>query len=96
MYGKVKLHGSPLPNALVVFHPPKGHISCATTDGEGHYDLILIRQEHGAVVGKHRVEISTQPPEDFRKEIVPDCYNRKTTLEREVVAGNNEIDFDLK
>ena len=93
--GKVTLDGKPLPGALVVFHPPKGHISYASTDGEGRYDLIFIREEHGALVGKHHVEISTRPPEDFRKEIVPERYNKNTTLEQEVVAGGNEIDFDL-
>lgn len=95
VHGKVTLNGKPLASALVVFHPAKGHISCATTDGDGNYDLIFIRQEHGVLVGKHRVEVSTQPPEDFRKEIVPAHYNSKTTLEEDVVAGENEIDLDL-
>jgi hypothetical protein len=89
------LDGKPLPGALVVFHPAKGRISYDTTDSEGHYDLIFIRKDHGAIIGKHRVEISTQPPEDVEKEIVPECYNTNTTLEHEVTAGSNEINFDL-
>ncbi len=96
VHGKVTLNGSPLPSALVIFHPPKGHISCNITDGEGHYDLIFIRQEHGAIVGKHRVEITTQASEELRKELVPAKYNKKSVLEKEVVAGENEINFDLQ
>ncbi len=93
--GKVTLNGKPLPGALVIFHPPKGHISCDTTNGEGHYDLVFLREEHGAIVGKHRVEITTISSETSRKELVPERFNKKTTLEKEVVSGNNEIDFDL-
>jgi hypothetical protein len=95
VHGKVTLHGKPLPGALVVFHPPKGHISSDTTDADGNFDLIYLRDQHGAIVGKHRVEISTQPPEDFRKEIVPAKFNRNTTLEKEVSGSDNPIDFDL-
>ena len=93
--GKVTLNGRPLPNALVVFQPTKGRISCDTTNGEGHYDLVFLREVRGAIVGKHRIQITTQAPEDFRKEIVPACYNTKMTLEREVAASDNEINFDL-
>jgi hypothetical protein len=94
--GTVTLNGAPLPRALIVFHPPKGHLSCDTTDADGHYDLLFIREDRGAIVGKHRVQIRTQPPENASKEIVPACYNSQTTLEREVVQGDNEIRFELK
>ncbi len=93
--GKVTLNGKPLPGALVIFHPPKGHISCDTTDAEGHYDLVFMREEHGAIVGKHRVEITTLASETSTKELVPERYNKKTTLEKEVASGSNDFDFDL-
>jgi hypothetical protein len=93
--GKVTLRGGPLGGALVVFHPAKGHISSAITDAQGHYDLVFVREEHGAIVGKHRVEITTLVSEDSRQELVPACYNKNTTLEKEVVRGGNEINFDL-
>ena len=78
-----------------MFHPDKGRISCGSTDADGHYDLVFLRDMLGAIVGKHRVRISTLS-EDCRKELVPACYNTKSTLEKEVVSGNNEIDFDLQ
>ncbi len=66
------------------------------TDPNGYYDLIYLRRDHGALLGKHRVQISTFLPEESRKEVVPACYNSRTILEREVAAGKNVIDFDLK
>ena len=47
-------------------------------------------------MGKHCVQITTDVGEDFREELVPARYNTKTGLEKEVVAGDNEIDFDLQ
>ena len=79
--GKVTLNDKPLPGALVIFHPAKGHISCDTTNAEGHYDLVFIRDEHGAIVGKHRVEITTLASEDARKELVPERYNKSNAQE---------------
>jgi hypothetical protein len=94
--GTVLLRGKPLASADVVFRPVKGRVSYATTDANGHYDLIYLRQDHGAIVGMHKVQIFTQSPGNVRKEIVPACYNSKSTLQKEVVAGKNEINFDLK
>jgi len=96
VHGTVTLNGKPLAGAQVVFRPRAGHISCAMTDANGSYDLVYIRRDHGALLGKHRVQISTLLPEMSRKEVVPACYNSRTILEREVAAGKNAIDFDLK
>jgi hypothetical protein len=95
VHGTVTLNGKLLPDAQVVFHPRTGHASCAMTDSDGHYDLIYLRQEHGALVGTHKVEISTLLPDESRKEVVPVRYNKKSELVREVVPGKNEINFDL-
>lgn len=85
--GTVLLHGKPLASADIVFRPDKGRVSYGTTDANGHYDLIYLRQDHGAIVGKHTVQIFKQSR--AKNEIVP-------TLQKEVVAGKNEINFDLK
>jgi hypothetical protein len=90
--GTVLLNGRPLASADIVFRPVKGHVSYGTTDANGHYDLVYLR-DRGAVVGTHKVQIF---PGKTAKEKVPDCYNTKSTLQKEVVAGKNEINFDLK
>lgn len=64
------------------------------TDDEGHYVLTYLRDMKGAVLGKHRVSISTQS-EFFPKEKVPSGYFRKGALAANVVAGTNSIDFQL-
>ena len=96
VHGTVTLDGAPLPHALVAFHPPKGRVASDITDSNGHYDLVYFRQEHGALVGKNCVRITTQVGDDPHKELVPAHYNTKTGLEKEVVAGDNQIDFDLQ
>ena len=96
VHGTVTLDGRPLPNALVAFHPPKGRVASDITDSNGHYDLVYFRQEHGALVGKNCVRITTEVGDDLHEELVPARYNTKTGLEKEVVAGDNEIDFDLQ
>ena len=96
VHGIVTLKGKPLADAQVVFQPSNGHISCAMTDSDGHYDLIYLRNEHGAIVGSHKVQISTLLPDEGRKEVVPARYNKKSELEREVASGKNEINFDLQ
>ena len=67
--GKVTLDGKPLARAGVTFQPigskdnlNPGEGSAAKTDDNGEYTLVLVFQaKKGAVVGKHRVEISTKP-----------------------------------
>lgn len=94
VHGTVTLKGKPLAGVLVVFHPPKGHISCATTDRDGHYNLIYLREDQGAIVGMHRVRIAPLVPEDSPRQATPDWS--KKIVQKQVVAGKNEIDFDLK
>jgi hypothetical protein len=92
--GTVTLAGKPLSNVQVVFHPPKGRISYATTDSDGHYNLIYLRDDYGAIVGKHRVQIAPLVPEDAPRYVAP-TWSKKI-MQKEVVAGKNEINFDLK
>lgn len=62
VHGTVTLDGQPLVGVSVVFQPDNGRPSRGTTDAEGKYELIYIRQTKGAKVGPHRVEIA--PSED--------------------------------
>ncbi len=96
--GTVLLDGEPLEGAVVTFYPMHaGAASYGRTDARGHYELRYNRQEMGAEVGKHKVEITTyEEGGDYgpgRKELLPTRYNYETELEVEVQPGRNVIDF---
>jgi hypothetical protein len=109
--GTVTLDAKPLPNALVSFQPTgegalnPGPGSTGRTDGQGEYSLQLIGGGRGAVVGRHKVQVScpvddgkTNPDEDRRtkrQDRVPPQYNVKSTLTFEVKPGQNTANFDL-
>lgn len=99
--GKVTLNGEPLEFASVRFQPTAagGKPSSGYTDAEGNYELRFTKDRNGAMVGTHKVRISTFAQSNDGKapipERVPQEYNDQTTLEREVVAGDNTHDFEL-
>ena len=96
VHGKVTLDGKPLAGAAVAFLPDGlGRESTAFTDEDGNYTLIYIRDIEGASVGTHRVRISTGDPRTGKPELVPNRYHANTELQKEVVPGDNEINFDL-
>jgi hypothetical protein len=92
--GTVMLDGKPLPDVIVVFKPEKGRASTATTDDEGHYQLVYRHGVNGAKIGPHVV--SFEYPLDEPGPALPDKYTSKSELKEEVSAGANEINFDLK
>jgi hypothetical protein len=111
--GTVKLDGKPLPNASVTFQPVgEGNLnpgpgSYGVTNDKGEYTLAVNPQTSGAVLGKHRVEITSRiddgqdnnPNEDRRtkaRDRVPAQYNIRSTLTYEVKSGPNTADWDLK
>jgi len=104
--GKVTLNGKPLTDARVTFAPVDGtgQSSEGRTAASGEYVLTYKRDIMGAKLGKHKVYISTyeEPTttDDGKTqggfpEKVPAQYNENTTLEREVVDGENVFDFEL-
>lgn len=100
--GTVLLDGQPLPNAIVEFQPdgPVGKVrpSIGETGSDGKYKLRFSRDRWGAIVGDHKVLITTfSPSGDGRfKERVPATYNAATTLRRTVERKTNWLDFDLQ
>src|SRR6185369_10317424 len=93
--GTVTLDGKPLANAAVNFQPVEskdsGLASAGKTDASGRYSLrVVMNNASGAVVGKHRVSISTLQEEDPTKDLppgkqrpkdpIPARYNTKTEL----------------
>jgi hypothetical protein len=104
--GTVFLDSRPLANATVIFHPADGRPSIGKTDEMGDFELSYIREERGALIGKHTVSISTYQEADpdseneaIRQgapEVVPSRYNVRTTLTAEVVPGDTaRFDFLL-
>jgi hypothetical protein len=111
--GKVTLNGQPLANAVVSFQPiaPEGKLdagpgSTGKTNDKGEYTLQSMKGINGAMVGQHRVNISTQSATegdlDGRgrqrvAELIPDRYNRMTQLTFDVrPGGTKEADFALQ
>ncbi len=96
VHGKITLDGKPLARAGILFAPEKGgRESTAVTDAEGNYTLKYFRDAMGAKIGVHNVHISTFDPHAGRPELVPANYNVNSELQRTVVAGENELNFDL-
>ena len=98
--GVVTLDGAPLSGVTVTFVPfeqkfdEKIDISASMgmTDTVGRYELSYVKDVEGAFIGKHSVRIIGFMPNG---KPLPDFYNTKTTLLREVKSGNNKIDFQL-
>ncbi|WP_145177826.1 carboxypeptidase regulatory-like domain-containing protein [Gimesia aquarii] len=108
--GVITFDGAPLARATVTFLPDSGRRAIATTDAEGKYELIYIRDTPGCKIGHNKVAITTltegedeveQEGDDAQvevesvKEKIPAKYNTKTELEADVKAGENTFDFNL-
>lgn len=105
--GIVTLEGKPLVDTRVLFDPLRqgdsihagpGSIGC--TDESGRFALVTLDGDEGAVVGPHRVMITTFQQDEkgkvIRKEEVPMHYLRDRSLSFEVGAsGNESANFDL-
>lgn len=100
--GTVLLDGQPLPNAIVEFQPAgpqgNGRPSIGETGPDGKYKLRFSKERWGAVVGKHKVLITTfsSDGEGNFQERVPAVYNTGSTLQRDVDREANWLDFDLQ
>lgn len=98
--GVVTLDGKPLSGVVVSFSPEVGTLgqpSLAATDGEGRYELKYNATTKGAVVGSHKVSVTTptEGPDPKFKDPIPKKYNSKTELTEKVTAGDNIINLDL-
>ena len=113
--GVVTLDGEPLPEARVAFEPLHtsggdplaiGPGSYGETDATGRYALVSIDDDPGAVVGTHRVRISTYlaefDPSRTKQNVLsaektPAHYRGQSALQFQVPAGGTEAaDFTLE
>ena len=104
--GTVTLDGDPLVDAKVVFLPEQGRPSSARTDESGRYRIMYTREVRGALIGRHKVQITTSleadesPDPEFengRPESIPAKYNTQSTLVAEVSPRTNaRVDFELE
>ena len=106
--GVVTLDGKPLDQVTIAFYPTNGRGSLGFTDADGRYSLVYTSSKDGALIGPHKVTISTatEGPDQYsspgapeaRKETMPARYlDKKTTdLTANVESGKNTIDFNLK
>lgn len=58
--GVVTVDGNPIKDAVVSFYPTDGRASTGTTDETGRYELSFTRQRMGAVLGNHKVTVTTE------------------------------------
>lgn len=108
--GTVTLNGTPLAGATVVFQPTAesgdpGPASFGETDSDGNFTLQLNGGKEGAVVGKHRVFISTRkmkpsaPNSDSEVEVaaeqVPQIYETEPPRIEVPKGGTEEANIEL-
>jgi hypothetical protein len=106
--GTVRLDGQLLPNGSIALVPIDGTPGPGGGGGinkEGKYEI-----KRGLLPGRYRVEIRssttitrqvrnpTIPSELVHEEVsvIPEQYNTRSSLIREVSPGSNVLDFDLK
>ena len=95
--GVVRVDGQPKAGLILRFFPTGLRSSTGYTNEYGAYELRYIRDIKGAAVGKHKVTIETLQLEGQKpRPQLPDRYNFKSELTREVGPGSNTIDFNLE
>ncbi|QDV66796.1 hypothetical protein Poly24_04840 [Rosistilla carotiformis] len=100
--GIVTMDGAPLANVSIIFQPqddPNARASMGVSDEQGHYSLSYHTDKQGALIGSHKVSVTTPTdapdPSGQAKEPIPAKYNSKTELVVEVTAGSNDILLEL-
>ena len=58
--GTVTIDGEPVEYAAVSFMPVEGRASIGRTDANGVYNLAYVKNQKGAVIGQHKVTITTK------------------------------------
>ena len=106
--GKITLDGEPLDQGRIVFEPsdPSKGQPAAAVITKGVFD---IPEQNGVAVGSNLVRITSNKPTgkkvksamsndmlDEMAEAIPEQYNMKSTLNQDIVPGENNLTFELK
>ena len=103
--GGVTYDGQPVNSGIISFLPPDGNgPTAAAIVADGKYSLKvapgkkLVRIEGFKVVGqRHFVPNDPKSPMiDVREQILPERYNAKSTLAREITSHDGTYDFVLE
>ena len=103
--GVVTYNGDPVAGAYVLFVPEEGPKASATTDADGSFDLMTIKEKDGVVPGPCRIAIEKRAPLDPKdpyvapKSLIPERYSsiKDSGLSETVNAeGENFFSIDLK
>jgi hypothetical protein len=103
--GKVTVDGAALASGAIRLVPIDGKAPTAGApieDGEFFIDnapTTSVRIEISApkVVGQRKAyDTPDSPLIDITRELLPEKYNLKSELKKDLVRGDNELDFDLK
>jgi hypothetical protein len=108
--GVVTLNGQPLPKATVIFQPigsaNPGPSSSGSTGDNGDFMLEFAGYKKGAVVGKHRVLVTTQrfaprsgnpdAEEEIAPDLIPDRYKTEPVTVEVPAGGTKTIKIELE
>ena len=100
--GIVTLDGAPLSDVVVAFQPQGaegGRAAIGRTGGDGRYVLKFNADIEGAIIGSHKVTVTTPSeapdPSGIEKDPIPARYNVNTELTADVKPESNDIPFAL-
>jgi hypothetical protein len=105
--GSITLDGAPVDGGRIMFIPtdPKGHNAYGDIK-EGKYEVVA---DKGPSLGTHKVEIlwfkktgkkvvGSDPPNlvEEKIQLIPEKYNKKSSVKEEIKPGMNTFNYDLK
>jgi hypothetical protein len=103
--GKVTWQGKPVDQGVICFLPEDGQGGAVPADiKNGRYDLTVpfgpkrVEISSVKVTGQRKVMMGAQPMMmDVREELLPEQFNKKSTLRVDISAnsGNKDVDFVL-
>lgn len=101
--GKVTLDGTPLAGATVYFAPvqpdmadtkrDRARTSYGITDDQGEYTMIYYETTQGVAIGKCQVWLELLGP---KGQVIPPDWTKAVLQVREVKAGSQVINFEMK
>jgi hypothetical protein len=103
--GTVAYDGQPVKKGMITFVPASGNgPTAAATIVDGKYSVKvaagekLVRIEGYKVLGRRRYSPNNpnSPMVDMQEQFLPDCYNKKSQLTREITPALGRCDFSLK